>query len=135
MDCNSPIRMVIDSILKLPKELKIFNDNIPTIVFNYKQESKNGHIQFIRLLQSKSVLLQIMDYCCANNIISILVEGGSHLLQSFIDEGVWDEARIITNTSLTLGNGLNAPVLQSALMYKEETIINDQIIYYKNEHH
>ena len=127
--------MVIDNTLKLPKELKIFNDNNPTIVFNYKQDSKNGQVQFIQLLQSKSVLLQIMDYCCANNINSILVEGGTHLLQSFIDEGVWDEARIITNRSLTIGNGLNAPQLKSAIFYKEETIINDQIIYYKNEHH
>ena len=132
---KSPIRMVIDSILKLPKELKIFNDNNPTIVFNYRQESKNGHVQFIQLLQSKSVLLQIVDYCCANNINSILVEGGTRLLQSFIDEGIWDEARIITNRSLTIGNGLNAPQLKSAIFYKEETIINDQIIYYKNEHH
>ncbi len=131
---KSPIRMVIDSLLKLPIELKIFIDTMPTIVFNYKKESKNGQVQFIQLLKSKSVLLQIMDYCCVNNINSILVEGGTHLLQSFINEGIWDEARIITNTSLIIENGLNAPQLKSAFIYKEETIINDQIIYYKNKH-
>lgn len=130
---KSPIRMVIDCTLRLPNDLKMFNDNKPTIVFNYMQERQDGSVQFIQLLQNKSTLLQIMDYCCANNIDSILVEGGTKLLQSFIDEGIWDEARIMTNTTLNIGNGLNAPQLKSAILYKEETIINDQINYYRNK--
>ncbi len=131
---KSPIRMVIDKSLRLPNDLKIFNDIKPTIVFNYLQEGYNGQVQFIQLLKNKSVLLQIIDYCYSNNINSVLVEGGAQLHQSFIDEGIWDEARIIINTMLQIGNGLNAPQLKSVLLYKEETILNDQILYYKNQH-
>ncbi len=127
---KSPIRMVIDCSLRLPNDLKIFKDNKPTIVFNYKKEEQIGAVYFIRILPNKSVMLQIMDYCYANKINSILVEGGTQLLQSFIDEGIWDEARIIINTTLNIGNGLTSPQLKSAISFKEEIIINDQIIYY-----
>lgn len=130
---KSPIRMVIDCTLRLPNDLKIFNDNKPTIVFNYMQEGQNGQVQFIQLLKNKSVLLQMMDHCFEKNINSIFVEGGAQLHQSFIDEDIWDEAIIITNTTLQIGNGLNAPQLKSVLLYKEETIMNDQILYYKNQ--
>ena len=129
---SSPIRMVIDGSGRLPNSLKIFNDNKPTIVFNYKQKAQNGKVQFIQLMQNKSMILQIMDYCCANNIDSMLVEGGALLIQSFINEGIWDEARIIINSSLSIGNGLNAPQLNNALLYNEEAFLNDNIFYYKN---
>ncbi len=129
---KSPIRMVIDGSGRLPNSLKIFNDSKPTIIFKYKQEAQYGKVQFIQLVQNKSMLLQIMDYCYANNINSMLVEGGAQLIQSFIDEGVWDEARIIINSSLNIGNGLNAPQLNAALLYNQEAILGDTIFYYKN---
>ena len=39
-------------------------------------------------------------------IQSVIVEGGAKLLQSFIDEGMWDEARVIKNEELIINNGL-----------------------------
>lgn len=58
-------------------------------------------------------------------IQSVLVEGGAMLLQSFIDAGVWDEARIINNEELTLrqaqgNNGLHAPVLNHGVKIFEQ---------------
>ena len=41
----------------------------------------------------------------------MIVEGGAKLLQSFIDAGLWDEARVISNKQLAISNGINAPVL------------------------
>ncbi len=38
--------------------------------------------------------------CTSKRYLSVLVEGGAQLLQTFIDEGYWDEARIITNEYL-----------------------------------
>ena len=39
-------------------------------------------------------------------ILSVMIEGGAKLIQSFIDEGLWDEARVITNTTLTVPQGV-----------------------------
>ncbi|MBD5264250.1 MAG: bifunctional diaminohydroxyphosphoribosylaminopyrimidine deaminase/5-amino-6-(5-phosphoribosylamino)uracil reductase RibD [Bacteroides sp.] len=52
----------------------------------------------------------------ARNIISIMVEGGPTLLQSFIDEGLYDEIRIET-APLALGDGLRQPTLPDGLKF------------------
>ena len=44
------------------------------------------------------------------NIQSILVEGGSKLLQSFIDQNLWDEA-IILEGKVELQEGTKAPIV------------------------
>jgi len=64
-----------------------------------------------------------------------LVEGGSKTLQSFIDAGLWDEARIITNKKMSIGNGINAPDLKNGQLISEETYESDHICYFKNLAH
>jgi diaminohydroxyphosphoribosylaminopyrimidine deaminase/5-amino-6-(5-phosphoribosylamino)uracil reductase len=65
-------------------------------------------------------------------ILSVLVEGGAALLQSFIDEGYWDEARVITNNELEIADGLAAPVLKNASVLPAETLLSDTIRTYHN---
>jgi len=55
------------------------------------------------------------------------VEGGTKLLQSFIDEGMWDEARVITNEELLVKNGLDAPQFVSAFKISEEKMFTDRV--------
>ncbi|HVS96336.1 MAG TPA: hypothetical protein VHE54_07610, partial [Puia sp.] len=64
---------------------------------------------------------------------SVLVEGGARLLQSFIDEDYWDEARVITNEELETDAGLPAPRLQHALCVARETLLSDTIRYYEHD--
>ena len=66
------------------------------------------------------------------NIQSVLVEGGAKTLQSFIDAGLWDEARVITNEEMVIENGIAAPKLKNFNWIKEEKYFNDRIDYYKN---
>jgi diaminohydroxyphosphoribosylaminopyrimidine deaminase/5-amino-6-(5-phosphoribosylamino)uracil reductase len=40
----------------------------------------------------------------------VIIEGGTYTLQSFIDSGNWDEARIFTSP-VNFGNGKKAPQL------------------------
>ena len=60
------------------------------------------------------------------------MEGGAKLLQSFIEANLWDEARVICNEKMTIGNGLNAPVLESNKLYEEQKIQNDTISFFRN---
>jgi diaminohydroxyphosphoribosylaminopyrimidine deaminase/5-amino-6-(5-phosphoribosylamino)uracil reductase len=64
-------------------------------------------------------------------IQSVLVEGGAKLLQSFIDEGMWDEARVIKNEKLIINNGLNAPVLKETKKVFRQKLLSDTIEIYK----
>jgi len=66
------------------------------------------------------------------NIQSVLVEGGARMLQSFIDEDMWDEARVITNAELRIANGIRAPLLLNDRLVSEEKLFSDAICYFKN---
>jgi len=53
---------------------------------------------------------EIMDYCYQANIQSVIVEGGSQILSSFIEHNLWDEARIFVG-NIVFENGIRAPRL------------------------
>lgn len=61
-----------------------------------------------------SSIEEINQYCVAAKIQSILVEGGAKVLEYFIQNNFWDEARIITNTSMSIGAGVKAPAINKA---------------------
>jgi diaminohydroxyphosphoribosylaminopyrimidine deaminase/5-amino-6-(5-phosphoribosylamino)uracil reductase len=77
---------------------------------------------------------QMMNALYTMNIQSVLVEGGAFLLQSFIEEGLWDEARVITNEEMIIGNGLPAPALNSYKLTHSEKIFTDRIQIYQPIH-
>jgi diaminohydroxyphosphoribosylaminopyrimidine deaminase/5-amino-6-(5-phosphoribosylamino)uracil reductase len=129
---NSPVRMVIDLSLRLPATLRLFNRQRPTIVFNHLKEGKDGNLHYLQL-QPGDTIKQILHACYRLNLQSILVEGGARLLNSFIEAGVWDEVRVITNTAQHIGNGLSAPAVNSWQPVSSETLGLDRVDYYKNK--
>jgi len=64
---------------------------------------------------------------------SVIVEGGARLLQSFIDEEMWDEVRKIKNEKLIINNGLAAPELEIENAHEEIKILGDSIKIYNHE--
>jgi diaminohydroxyphosphoribosylaminopyrimidine deaminase/5-amino-6-(5-phosphoribosylamino)uracil reductase len=89
------------------------------------------NLSYYQLANDSSLVHQVCQALYQLKIQSVLVEGGARLLQSFIDEGYWDEARVITNNELELPGGLPAPVL-SGVKGGEEFLFSDTIRYYKN---
>ena len=126
----SPTRLVVDMNLRLPTSLKIFNGAVKTIIFNTIKQEENEHLIYYKLEKDKSLVHQILKALYELKILSILVEGGARLLQSFIDDGLWDEIRIIHNYSLNAGNGLNAPKPENAILVESEELFSDTIETY-----
>jgi len=127
---KSPVRMVIDMNLNIPKSSKIFDNQSDTIIFNTVKQEKQGHLLFWQLAPGETVLHDLTQTIYQLNIQSVLVEGGAGLLQSFINEKIWDEARIITNSGLSINKGIPSPELGSSYTTHAETILNDRIQYY-----
>lgn len=130
---NSPIRLVIDLSLRLPSSLQLFSDGLPTIVFNHQKTEMVGAVQYVQVLSDRSVIGQIIDYCYLQNYHAILVEGGASILQSFIDEALWDEARVITNRSLFIQKGIEAPLLNQFTIESNKKLLDDEIVIYLNK--
>lgn len=141
---SNPVRLVIDMDLKLPGHLQLFNSDAPTVVFNLHKHSlpfdnispgllrENG-ISYYQVSSNTSLVPQLMNALYRLNILSVLVEGGGRLLQSIIDEGLWDEARIITNETLTIGKGLPAPALKNQKLRQAFMLGADQVKIYANQ--
>lgn len=128
---KNPVRIVIDKTLRLPAGLKFFNDDAKTIVFNLVKNSNEGNLIHIKL-EKENILDQLLHALFELNIQSILVEGGATTLQSFIDLNVWDEARVITNESLIIEDGIDAPIVRNFDLENQERFESDLLSYFKN---
>jgi diaminohydroxyphosphoribosylaminopyrimidine deaminase/5-amino-6-(5-phosphoribosylamino)uracil reductase len=128
-----PIRMVIDKELRLPSSLRVFDGKVRTLVFNLLRHEVGGAVEYYQLSRDSSLVHQLGVALTQLKITSVLVEGGARLLQTFIEEGYWDEARVITNDELMIPGGLPAPELKDARLERVETLAGDMVRYYRHE--
>ena len=126
---RNPIRIVLDRTLSLPKDLQIFDGEIPTLIFTEKEQLEEKNVTYITINFSHNPLIQIMEELYQRKIQSLLVEGGSQLLQSFIDNGLWDEAYIEKCPS-RLYSGVKAPEISDKFSYSTEEHFERQIWHY-----
>lgn len=127
---NNPLRIVLDKSLKLPSHLHLFDGSQSTIVFTSKQKEPEEHLEYIVIDFEQDVLSQVMKTLCEREIQSLIVEGGSILLNSFLDKGLWDEAKVF-NSNMMLGKGVKAPALP-AVEYSRTDVDDDQLFIFLN---
>ncbi len=104
----SPLRVVLDRELRLPGGLKLMDNNEATIIINETREQRLKKTRYVALPFDEQLLEQVMRLLYEEGRQSLIVEGGRQLLQSFIDQDRWDEARIFTGTQF-FGRGIRAP--------------------------
>lgn len=125
-----PKRIVIDRNLELPAHLHLFDKSVETLVFNALKTDIEDNIKYIALEDFDRFVPQyIMFQLYLQDIQSVIIEGGAHTLNSFIEANLWDEARIFTGQSL-LPEGVKAPAVYGTIS-KPVAVWNDtlQIIY------
>ena len=137
---KSPVRMVIDTSLRLPDTLLLFREGPPTVVFNYTRQTdslnaavlrnaENG-VFYYQVEKGTDLLSQIMQACYELQLLSLFIEGGAYLQQACINGGYWHEARVITNEQLHSAEGLAAPHLTAAQHIQSRHILHDRIDTY-----
>lgn len=126
-----PVRVVLDRHLSLPATLHLLDGSAPTLVFTAEQQPRETkrQVEYITVDYSREVLPQVMEALYARGLQSLLVEGGSRLLQSFIDARLWDEA-FIERSPLMLHGGVEAPVMDAHLPYDVEETFGHTILHY-----
>jgi len=130
---KSPIRLVINRNANLPETLKIFDNKVKTIIFNEKFDSINGNLEYKKVDFGKNLLKDILRYLYDIEIQSIIVEGGAITLKNFIEEELWDEARVIIGNKYFY-NGIKAPYLECE-PDEEYFFCGDKLrIYYNKKH-
>ena len=125
---NNPVRIVLDSHLRLPMSSLVFNNESKTICINLVKSEKVGNIEWLKVPNMNAT--NILEALYNSNIQSVFVEGGSATHQSFIDSNLWDEIRVIVGDSF-FNEGLKAPIL-AKIPASSFNFSTDQIYIYKN---
>lgn len=120
---RNPVRIVLGEIPEASRSLyRIFDGEAQTLSFR----------------SSKSLLAVLQELWQHHKIQSVIVEGGANTLQSFIEAGLWDEARIFTATDKTLATlypdhpelakGVKAPSLPASKPISQLSLGNTELI-------
>lgn len=125
---RSPLRIVIDGRLTLPSSLNLFDGNYPTLVVTYKKPTTPlSQVEYFVAESDQPILPQLMAELYSRKIQTLLVEGGTILLQSFIDTSLWDEIRVET-ASFNVNQGIKAPCLPTDIYSSEELTIDTNLL-------
>lgn len=149
---QNPVRVILDRALKLDASHSVFDDKSDNIIIHGKNDilpkpdsthkgwsihpplklGYNANFFEISWDLKNVIAKQICDTLYNANINSIIIEGGAQTLQTFIDEGLWDEGRVFSGRT-TFKDGIKAPKLKGELL-SETTIAEDTLrIYSKNK--
>lgn len=105
----APVRVVIDRRLGLDKNLNLFDQSVETLVINELKTDVEGNVKYIALEDFDRYVPQYILYqLYLRDIQSVIIEGGAYTLNSFIEAGLWDEARIFTGKA-SLFSGISSP--------------------------
>lgn len=121
---RNPVRILIDFDLKVPVSHNLYNSDAKTIIINAEKAEQVGSVFYEK--NTDRSLDAIINIIAKHKIQSVIVEGGAKLLQSFINEGLWDEIRIIKSATKWM-EGVKAPSCIANTVSKE--IIEGDTIY------
>jgi diaminohydroxyphosphoribosylaminopyrimidine deaminase/5-amino-6-(5-phosphoribosylamino)uracil reductase len=108
----NPIRVVIDLKHSLADFYQVFNSEAKTIRLTAKDIDAQLPLAF-----------QVCKALHSHHITSVIIEGGQKTLQAFIDENLWDEARIFVGER-PLKSGISTPKIKGTLV-SEHSIKSD----------
>jgi diaminohydroxyphosphoribosylaminopyrimidine deaminase / 5-amino-6-(5-phosphoribosylamino)uracil reductase len=127
---KNPVRIILDQNHRLPESLHVFDGSAKTLVFTKTANHSNNKAEYISIDFSKNIVPQICRELFLRNIQSVIIEGGTKLLQTFIDCNIWDEARVFTGVH-EFGKGIKAPVLSEKIA-EEQRFEMDLLHIYRN---
>ena len=128
---NNPIRIVLDKSGKISENYHVKNNFQKTIFIT---ESENfistENCIYENAIFDIHLISSICDILYKNEIQSVIIEGGSKTLQSFINANLWDEARVFIGQT-TFQNGTTAPNISGNPVAGFD-IMNDELKIFKN---
>jgi diaminohydroxyphosphoribosylaminopyrimidine deaminase / 5-amino-6-(5-phosphoribosylamino)uracil reductase len=121
----NPVRVILDRHLALPQSLRIFDKSQPTILYNYSKQteipstperySPAPGLAFAQIKKGENEIIQVLADLHQRKIQSVLVEGGTKILEAFGKAGLWDEIRRCQSL-MRLGSGVKSPNVEGTLV-------------------
>lgn len=129
---NNPIRVVWDKSNKITEKFHVKNQIIPSFfVTEIKNLTEKENIYYKNTIFDALLAKKTLDILFKKNIQSVIVEGGSQTLQSFIDANLWDEARVFVSEN-NFNEGIIAPKLPKNRISTSLLIEKDELKLIRN---
>src|SRR5256886_9818308 len=107
---RNPLRVVLDSDGKIPDSAHVLDGSAPTLIVTSEESDRSfPRAEVMRLGRDEVDLEALLDRLAARDVKTILVEGGSTVIWSFLRKGLADEVKVFVS-SRVLG-GQAAPTL------------------------
>ena len=127
---KNPIRIVLDKTGKISNDYFVKDEKTKTIVITEQENlTFSENCIYENAIFDIKLTKTIADISYKYGIQSIVIEGGKQTLQSFIDDNLWNEARVFIG-NIHLKSGINAPVLNGNFQIKN--IKEDQLKLFFN---
>jgi diaminohydroxyphosphoribosylaminopyrimidine deaminase/5-amino-6-(5-phosphoribosylamino)uracil reductase len=125
---NNPLRILIDRNLSLGTDLSLYDQSIPTLIYNCQKNEQQRQLEYVKLEEGDFIKSLVKDLG-QRKVQSLIVEGGATIINAFIDAGLWDEARVFSSETI-FGEGVKAPQLQGYLA-SETDVMGDRLRVYQ----
>ncbi len=125
---KNPLRIVLDKGLELESTLNLFDQSQDTLVYNTLKDARVKNLEHV-MLRKENFLETMLADLYKRKVQSLLVEGGAAVLKSFMNLGLWDEARVFTSKK-EFGKGIKAPVIRVMSEQVKEINGDELKIYY-----
>jgi len=107
---RTPLRIVLDSDGRTPPHARVLEGRAPTLLVTSEASDRTfDHAEVLRCGKDEVDLGALLDRLGGRGIRTLLVEGGSTVIWSFLRAGLVDELKVFVG-SLVLG-GRSAPTL------------------------
>lgn len=130
---KNPIRIVLDKDLKIGTDFHVLDKSIKTMVLTQEKDTSKyiDGIDYVIMDYSRPIASQICNHLHKHSITSLIVEGGAKTLQSFLDEGLWDEVRVFVGSN-RFESGVSAPKFKGTLK-STQNILSDLLSIYTHD--
>jgi diaminohydroxyphosphoribosylaminopyrimidine deaminase / 5-amino-6-(5-phosphoribosylamino)uracil reductase len=128
---TNPVKLILSSSGNISGESTLFNTESKVVVFTHNKDFVLKGVQTQVLNKNEISAFQIADFLYSAGIQSLFIEGGGMVLNHFILNGLWDEARIFTGQDF-FRNGVEAPALKGRLFSKTEFAMSRLEIYLRD---
>jgi diaminohydroxyphosphoribosylaminopyrimidine deaminase/5-amino-6-(5-phosphoribosylamino)uracil reductase len=116
---RNPLKIILTRSGDLKKYLQESETKGTVIAYTGKIDEDFGEARGIKLNKDIPSSVQVVDYLYNTDIQSLFIEGGAEVISHFIENDLWDEARVFTGKDQFI-SGISSPLVAGELLYEED---------------
>ena len=108
---KNPLRAIISRSGDMDPRSSVFDGSVETLLFTCNEKARIPGAKTVKLSGSDRFIEEVLKTLYSMGVQSLFVEGGAFIIRSFVQSGMWDEARRFTGTA-TFTEGVPDPFPQ-----------------------